>query len=173
MLGDVHQREREKRMRSRLWLLVSGVTLVAGLAIAGCGGGSSDTTTTSAASGSQTGTTGGNSLTVKMTEFAFTPSDPTVKSGTLQISAPNDGKVEHELVVLKTNKPAGSLPVKGNEVDEEGLEAKGVENAGEIEEVGPGQTKSNTFDLTPGKYVMICNLPGHYQQGMYGTLTVK
>ena len=160
-------------MGSRLWLLAAGLTLVAGLVIAGCGGSSSDTTSTSAASGAQTGTTGGNSLTVKMTDFAFTPSDPTVKSGTLRISSPNDGQVEHELVVLKTDKPAGSLPVKGNEVDEEGLEAKGVENAGEIEEVGPGQTKSNDFKLTPGKYVMICNLPGHYQQGMYGTLTVK
>lgn len=147
--------------------------MTAGLLIAGCGGGGSDTTSTAASSGSQTSTAAGNNLTVKMTDFAFTPSSPTVKAGTLQISTPNDGKVEHELVMLKTDKPAGSLPVRGGEVDEEGLEAKGVENAGEIEEVGPGQTKSNSFKLSPGTYVMICNLPGHYQQGMYGTVTVK
>ena len=30
-----------------------------------------------------------------------------------------------------------------------------------------------TVDLTPGKYAMICNLPGHYQRGMYGSLTAK
>ena len=158
-------------MRSQLGL-VSGLAVVVGFVVAGCGGSSSDTTT-SASSGSQGGTGGGKSLTVKMTDFKFTPSDPTVNAGTVQISAPNSGKVEHELVLLKTNRPAGSLPVKGNEVDEEGLEAKGVENAGEIEEVGPGQTKSNTFHLSPGKYVMICNVPGHYQQGMYGSVTVK
>ena len=30
-----------------------------------------------------------------------------------------------------------------------------------------------TFKLTAGKYVMFCNLPAHYAQGMYGTLTAK
>ena len=63
--------------------------------------------------------------------------------------------------------------MSNGEVDEEGLEASGVESPGEIEDVGPGQTKSGTLKLTPGRYVMICNLPGHYKQGMYGTLTVK
>ena len=29
------------------------------------------------------------------------------------------------------------------------------------------------FDLTPGDYVMYCNVAGHYKLKMYGTLTVK
>jgi uncharacterized cupredoxin-like copper-binding protein len=99
--------------------------------------------------------------------------DVSTKAGAVTISAPNDGQVEHELVLLKTNMNPASLPVKGDEVDEEGLEAKGIENAGEIEEVAPGATKTGDFKLTPGKYVMICNLPGHYQRGMYGSFTVK
>jgi uncharacterized cupredoxin-like copper-binding protein len=156
-------------MRTRHWLLASGLTMVAGLLVAGCGGSSSSDTTSTAASSSG----GGSSLTVRMTDFKFTPSDPTVNAGNVQITAPNSGKVEHELVLFKTNKPAGSLPVHGNEVDEEGIEASGVESPGEIEEVGPGETKSNSFKLQPGKYVMICNIPGHYKAGMYGTITVK
>ncbi len=162
-------------MRSKLGIVVLGLIAVTGGALAGCGstssGGSAATTQAAAA---QTGTTaGGNALTVQMGDYSFTPKDVTAKAGTVTISSPNDGQVQHELVLLKTDQNAASLPLNGDEVDEEGLEAKGVENAGEIEDVGPGQTKSGTFKLAPGTYAMICNLPGHYQRGMYGTLTVK
>ena len=117
---------------------------------------------------------GAGGLTIGMKDYAFSPADPTANAGTVRISTPNQGQVSHEMVLLKTNQPAGSLPtLKNGEVDEEGLEANGVDSPGEIEDVGAGQTKSGTFKLTPGRYVMICNLPGHYRQGMYGTLTVK
>jgi uncharacterized cupredoxin-like copper-binding protein len=39
--------------------------------------------------------------------------------------------------------------------------------------VAAGETKSGNFELTPGHYVIFCNLPGHYAKGMYGTLTVS
>ena len=48
-----------------------------------------------------------------------------------------------------------------------------AESAGEIPDVEAGETKSEEFELTPGKYVIFCNLPGHYAGGMYGTLTVS
>lgn len=122
----------------------------------------------------QTGTAGAaKGLTITMGDYSFTPNAITTSAGPVTITTPNDGQVEHELVLLKTDRSPTSLPVKGNEVDEEGLEAKGVETPGEIEEVGPGQTKSGSFKLTPGSYVMICNLPGHFQKGMYGSLAVK
>ena len=44
---------------------------------------------------------------------------------------------------------------------------------GEIPEQRPGQTASHTFNLTAGKYVFICNVPGHDKSGMYGSLTVR
>jgi uncharacterized cupredoxin-like copper-binding protein len=164
-------------MRSRTWLPFAGVTLVAGLLIAGCGASKGSDVATSAATTSQSTTTssGGsqNTLTVKMSDYSFTPSAPTVKAGPVTISAPNDGQIQHELVVFKTDKSAGSLPTKGAEVDEDGLEASGATNEGEIQDVAAGETKSTDFKLAPGKYVMICNVPGHYAQGMYGTITVK
>jgi uncharacterized cupredoxin-like copper-binding protein len=143
--------------------------------VVGCGGdGDDNAATTQAAPSGQTATSGGgNELTIKMGDYSFTPSAVTTQAGKVTISAPNDGQVEHELVLLKTDQNPVGLPLNGDEVDEEGLEAKGVENAGEIEEVNPGATKSGTFKLAPGKYVMICNLPGHFQRGMYGTVTVK
>jgi uncharacterized cupredoxin-like copper-binding protein len=164
-------------MRSRTWLLVAGATAVAGLLFAGCGASKGSDVGTSAVATSQstqsTTTASSNELTVKLGDYSFTPSDPTVKAGKLTITAPNDGQIQHELVVLKTDQNAASLPQKGAEVDEDALEAKGVENEGEITDVAPGQSKSNDYNLEPGHYVMICNVPGHYAQGMYGTLTVK
>ncbi len=45
---------------------------------------------------------------------------------------------------------------------------------GKIEErdLGPGRLASATFDLSPGSYVLICNLSGHYKQGMYAPFQV-
>jgi len=157
---------------SKAVLLTLGTAAVS-LAFAGCGGGGdNETSTTQAQAPAQA--SGGGSLTITMSDYAFTPKDGTTNAGMVTISAPNQGQLPHELVLFKTNSSPGSLPTLSNgEVDEEGLEASGVESPGEIEDVGPGETKSAALKLTPGKYVMICNLPGHYKQGMYGTLTVK
>ena len=39
-------------------------------------------------------------------------------------------------------------------------------------ELGPGKSASAIFDLAPGKYVLICNLWGHYTDGMYTAFEV-
>jgi len=37
-----------------------------------------------------------------------------------------------------------------------------------------GQTKAETVTFKqPGHYVFVCNVPGHYQSGMHGTLVVQ
>ena len=105
-------------------------------------------------------------LTIRMTEFAFDPKDAIAKAGKVTITAPNDGKVVHELVLLKTDEDPAALPKKADEVDES-------TSVGEIADVEPGSTKKATFNLAPGKYAMVCALPGHYEGGMYGSLTVE
>ncbi len=39
-------------------------------------------------------------------------------------------------------------------------------------ELGPGESASGIFDLAPGKYVLFCNLRGHYTNGMHTTFEV-
>ena len=39
-------------------------------------------------------------------------------------------------------------------------------------ELGPGKSASGIFDLAPGKYVLFCNLGGHYMNGMYTAFEV-
>lgn len=144
--------------------------------IAGCGS-DSGTTTTTENENEAAATTGGGAgatLTIKMGDFYFSPKNATAKAGLTTIEAPNEGAMEHELVLFKTNMNPAKLPTEANgDVDEEKLdESEAAEEMGEIPDVEPGETKSEQFNLTPGKYVMFCNIPGHYKQGMYGTLTV-
>jgi uncharacterized cupredoxin-like copper-binding protein len=167
-------------MAVRTEVLASAAGLAA-VALAGCGGGGdgSSATTASAATTQQKQTTaaataGGSALTIKMSEFAFDPKNPTAAAGKVKVTAPNIGKVEHELVLFKTNREPGSFKVSKGRVNEEALEhAADIEEVGEIADVEPGETKSETFKLTPGKYVMICNVSGHYKAGMYGSITVQ
>src|SRR5665811_128436 len=147
---------------------------IAAIFAAGCGGDSGTTTTTeneneTAAAG---GGSAGATLAIKLGDFFFAPKNATAKAGSTTIEAPNEGSVEHELVLFKTNMNPATLPTEANgEVSEEKMD-KVAEEAGEIADVEAGDTKSGKFKLTPGKYVMFCNLPGHYAQGMYGTVTV-
>ena len=153
---------------------------VAGLLSAGCGSSDSTTTTTETESEVETAAAGGGAgeataatFEIKMGDFFFSPNEPTLKAGSTVIEAPNEGSVEHELVVFKTDKNPADLPTEANgDVDEEQLDKEAGEE-GEIADVEAGETKSEKFKLTPGKYVIFCNLPGHYAQGMYGTITVK
>ena len=39
--------------------------------------------------------------------------------------------------------------------------------------VAPGQSRTLYTVLTPGNYVFVCNLPGHYRLGMRAALVVQ
>jgi uncharacterized cupredoxin-like copper-binding protein len=157
-------------MRKAL-LISATVTLAA--SVAGCGGsdnsGSDGKATPSAPTTAETTTqptAASGTITVRMSEFAFDPKNALAKAGRVTIAAPNDGKVVHELVVLKTNADPAHLPMDGDDVDES-------TNVGEIADVEPGASKKVTLTLKPGKYAMVCALPGHYKAGMYGSLTIQ
>ncbi len=164
-----------------LGAVAATAVLVTVLSVAGCGGGGNGDTssTTSTAAEEEVpatntgGAGGGKTLEIKMGDYFFSPSAITAKAGKTTIEAPNEGTVEHELVVFKTDLNPTNLPTESNGgVDEEKLDEIAGEE-GEVSKVAAGETKSGNFNLTPGKYVIFCNLPGHYAQGMYGTLTVK
>ncbi len=164
-------------VQMRMAASAAAMLAMGAILVGGCGGGD-DTTTDEAQTGGGT-TTGeagateaGATLQIKMGEFYFKPKNATAKAGPTTIEAPNEGSVEHELVLFKSNMNPAKLPTEANgEVNEEKMD-KVAEEGGEIADVEAGDSKSEEFKLTPGKYVMFCNLPGHYAQGMYGTLTV-
>jgi uncharacterized cupredoxin-like copper-binding protein len=151
------------------------------LALAGCGGDSAktetqavDTSTSSEQTTSSTTTSapaGTTALTVTMTDFAFTPKNPTVPAGPVTLTAPNEGRAPHELVLIKFAGDPGTLPTKADgDADEDAFPESAL--PGEIGETEPGSSGTLTITLPAGKYVMLCNVPAHYKAGMYGTLTV-
>jgi uncharacterized cupredoxin-like copper-binding protein len=137
-----------RRMRHRTLLLVPALALAA----AGCGS-SSDAKKTD------------DPLAVKLSEWKIAPSATTAQAGKVKITADNTGSQTHELVVVRTDKPAASLG-SGKQVSEKG-------SVGEISDLKAGATAGKTFDLSPGHYALICNLPGHYTAGMRADLTVR
>jgi hypothetical protein len=75
----------------------------------------------------------------------------------------------HELNVVRTDLPGGELPtLPDGSFDEAG---EGVEVVGQVAELAPGTSGSVTADLTPGHYVLLCNVVieglSHYAQGMF------
>jgi uncharacterized cupredoxin-like copper-binding protein len=104
---------------------------------------------------------------VQLKEFKVIPSVKSVKAGKVTFVVSNTGKINHELVVVKTNVPAGKLKEnKNHRVSEAGA-------VGEVGEVDHGKTKRLTLTLKPGKYQLICNLVSHYSAGQYSAFTVK
>ena len=106
---------------------------------------------------------------VKLREWKITPSQRRARAGKITFVAHNTGKLEHELVVIRSNRPADHLPLEGRDASEMG-------SRGEIDGVMPGNTGRLTLDLRPGKYVLICNRSdhdGHYEHGMFAAFTVS
>ena len=96
----------------------------------------------------------------------------TIKSGQVTFHVTNEDTTDtHEFVIFKTDLAPGQLPLdSSNNVDES---AQGLTHIGEIPEMAPGDVKDLTVTLDPGNYVAICNLPGHYQAGMFAGFTVQ
>ncbi|MER3455084.1 MAG: copper-binding protein [Acidimicrobiia bacterium] len=104
-------------------------------------------------------------------EYSIRVEGESAKAGKVTFMAHNEGTMPHELVVIKTDLAADMLPVGPQDTVEEG---GAVEVVTEIEpdELSPSMTATKSVDLTPGKYVLICNIAGHYRAGMRAALTV-
>ena len=140
-------------MKGVRWLSVAWVLA---LLAAACGGGNGTDQGTTAGSGATT-------VNVELKDFAITPEVSSATPGEVTFSATNAGPSEHELVVIKTDIAPDQLPVESGAAEETGTDLEAI---GEIKEFASGGTESATFDLEAGNYVLICNIPAHYESGM-------
>jgi uncharacterized cupredoxin-like copper-binding protein len=106
---------------------------------------------------------------VKLTDNTIQLDPGTAKAGrvTFEVNNAANGNTEHEFVVLRTDRDDGSLPVHKGMVTESRFN-----KIGEVEDLARGSTKRLSLKLAPGRYVLICNRPGHYEMGMHTSFVV-
>ena len=101
-----------------------------------------------------------------------------VKRGSVSLSVTNQGKMTHEVVLLKTPFAVSVLPMENGKVDEE----RAGQIIGEFDRIAPGETKELTFPLESGHYVVFCNIVetdsqghpiSHYQKRMRNEFKVE
>jgi len=109
----------------------------------------------------------GSQVVAQLSDYKITVDVPSVKAGKIKIGVRNLGAMEHSFQVLKTDLPPDKLPVDGASA-----KAKEDGKVGEIASIAAGKSAAVTLDLTPGKYVFICNIASHYQLGMHTGFTV-
>lgn len=105
-----------------------------------------------------------------LSEFAVELSTDSASAGEVTFNIANEGEQIHELVIFQTDLAEDALPMVGDEVDEAG---EGLTLVDEVEDVEPGATADLTMDLEAGSYVALCNVTGHYADGMHASFTVS
>jgi len=144
------------RFFKRLTITTAAVALLGAVACS-----SSSSTTSSAGSD-----TGGVSATEK--DFSIDLASSSAPAGSVTFNISNQGPSAHEFVIIKTDDAPDALPVKDNTVEEDKIDV-----VDEAEDIAPSTTATLTTDLEAGSYVIICNIPTHYEQGMHAAFTVS
>jgi uncharacterized cupredoxin-like copper-binding protein len=104
-------------------------------------------------------------------DFQINVQPARVRAGDLRLIVHNKGPDTHELLVVRELNFHAQLPIRadGFTVDEEALEKVMV---GSVDGAAPGSVRRFSLHLRPGKYVLFCNMAGHYMGGMQAELVV-
>ncbi len=78
-------------------------------------------------------------------------------------------KIVHEVIVARLPDGMDKLPY-----DETAMMVKenSLQAFGSVNEIDPSRSAAITLSLKPGKYLLYCNLPGHYMAGMWTVVDV-
>jgi plastocyanin len=157
---EIVTRVRENVTRLAAMSMVAGLLAVS---LVACGGDPATPTPTAAPTAEPTATTaapsgstdgGGTAQEVKasLKEWAIVLPSTEVSAGKVKYTVTNDGQVVHDLVIYDASgNTVGSTPRFNKDQNPQTLEV----------------------DLKPGTYTYVCDLPGHAEQGMKATVTVK
>ncbi len=110
-----------------------------------------------------------NALAISLTEWKVTVTG-SIKAGKTDLTIKDVGVAEHELLVFQSDKAPSAYPTdSAGDIIEDGA---GVTLLSDGENIAPGGTQTRSVDLAPGTYLFVCNIPGHFKQGMFAVVTV-
>ncbi len=114
-------------------------------------------------------------LTVSSYEYGFKAPD-TVRSGVVTVRLVNRGKEDHQVVFLRLDDTTTVLRAMRTLVEQK-IHTTGLHAVSGVEYARPGQTNETSIVLLPGRYIILCELPGkddkaHVSKGMLHELTV-
>jgi len=93
-----------------------------------------------------------------------------LKSGTSTFTISNFGTQPHELLMFKSDLAPSAYPTDAaGDIKEEGA---GVTLVSDGDNIDPGGSQTRTVDLEPGTYLFVCNIAGHFKEGMFAVVTV-
>jgi uncharacterized cupredoxin-like copper-binding protein len=97
-------------------------------------------------------------------------STDTVPAGDITFKLQNVSKdMIHEMLVFPVAENV-ALPYDDKQLK---IDEEKAGSLGEVSEIDPGKAGELQINLKAGKYVLLCNLPGHFANGMWSLLTVK
>jgi uncharacterized cupredoxin-like copper-binding protein len=95
---------------------------------------------------------------------------PVIKAQKVELDITNWSRsLVHEVLVVPVDSPDAPLPYDygaGQVVEDQ------VHVLADSSELKPNESKRLEVDLSPGSYLLLCNVPGHYASGMVIPLTV-
>jgi uncharacterized cupredoxin-like copper-binding protein len=117
-------------------------------------------------------TPSGTPMNVLLEDFKVRRDAAVVPAGNVSFRIRNQGPTSHEVNVVRSDHAPDKLPLQddGLTVDEE---ADGMEFLDEAEGLDIDDRKTLVLSLAPGRYVLYCNLEGHYLGGMYAAFIVR
>jgi uncharacterized cupredoxin-like copper-binding protein len=134
------------------------------------GGGSSTTQPVSALAAPTSVPPAPGPLVVVEHDFSLAVNTSTVPAGSVAFDITNEGPSSHELLAFRTDLPEDQLPLGSDgRINEDAL-PKVVDTDTDLP---PGTQRNLSEALAPGRYVLVCNLPGHYKLGMHTVVTVS
>jgi uncharacterized cupredoxin-like copper-binding protein len=109
--------------------------------------------------------------TLRVTERDFKISAPDeLRAGRVTFTVHNRGPDTHELLVVRQRGEELPLRTDGLTIDEDVVQRDTV---GKLEPGKPGAVRTLSVRLEPGRYVLLCNMSGHYLGGMDHDLVVR
>lgn len=98
---------------------------------------------------------------VHVGDYWFKLSTDRVPAGRVTLTARNVGATMHDVMIER-------VPIK---LSAPGVPVDMAAQAG-FDGLEPGSASRTTVVLAPGRYAIFCSVPGHYQAGQHGELTV-